>query len=102
MEPLGREGAFTRRSGMSEMRRVACPSCGDENHPLGVIDGIQQYRCRGCGMVYYGPCGCDIVHDEPAAMVQVVESRLDDDWQMSRPVVFGNDAAGVMRYPGCS
>jgi hypothetical protein len=87
---------------MSEMRRVACPSCSDENHPLGVIDGIQQFRCRSCGMVYYGPCGCDVVHDETALTLQPIETRQDDDWQMSRPFVHTQDAAGVMRYPGCS
>ena len=87
---------------MSEMRRITCPSCSVENQPLGVVDGIQQYRCRSCGIVYYGPCGCDIAHDEPAAARRVVESLPDDDWLMTRPVVPAQDAAGVRRYPGCS
>lgn len=87
---------------MSEMRRVACPSCSVENHPLGVTDGIQQYRCRDCGLVYYGPCGCDIVHDETVAAVQVVENALHDDWQMSPPLVPPDGASSVRLYPGCS
>lgn len=87
---------------MSEMRRVACPSCSAENHPRAVADGIQQYRCRDCGLVYYGPCGCDIVHDEPAPAVQVVAEPLDDDWQMSPPPVSVDGASSLKLYPGCS
>jgi hypothetical protein len=87
---------------MSEMRRVACPSCSGENHPFGVIDGIQQYRCRDCGLVYYGPCGCDIVHDEPVVAVEAVQDPLRDDWQMSPPFVPMDGASGVKLYPGCS
>lgn len=86
---------------MSEMRRMACPSCSAENHPLGVVDGIKQYRCRDCGIVYYGPCGCDTVHDEPAPAASAVESPLRD-FEMSRPYVQAYGASAVKPYAGCS
>ncbi len=43
---------------MPEMRRMQCPSCETTNVPLAVVDGITEYRCRECGLVFYGPCGC--------------------------------------------
>jgi CRP/FNR family transcriptional regulator, cyclic AMP receptor protein len=43
----------------SEMRNMACPSCGTANHPFTVVNETEQYRCRNCGMVYYSPAGCE-------------------------------------------
>ncbi len=86
---------------MSEMRRVACPSCDEENHPYGVIDGLRQYRCRSCGLVYYGPCECEVTHFEPAPAVQAAQ-LADDDWQMNVPVVLADGASEVRPHPGCS
>jgi CRP/FNR family transcriptional regulator, cyclic AMP receptor protein len=43
----------------SEMRNMACPSCGTANHPFAVVNETEQYRCRNCGMVYYSPAGCE-------------------------------------------
>lgn len=38
-----------------EMIPLDCPSCGRTNDPVGVAQNELQYRCRQCGMVYYGP-----------------------------------------------
>ena len=85
---------------MSEMRHIRCPSCAVDNVPLAVIDGMEEYRCHACGLVFYGPCGCDIDHSPPA------KARDDDvrlgDWQMSRVIASVDGASGVRKYPGCS
>ncbi len=85
---------------MSEMRHIKCPSCECDNVPRAVIDGMSEYRCRACGLVFYGPCGCDIDH------TQKVEKTADDsllgDWQTASVVVPVEGASGVKRYPGCS
>jgi rubredoxin len=81
---------------MSEMRNRECPTCQASNQPRAVVDGIQEYRCRTCGLVYYGPCGCDVAHEESAS------APLQNDWQMTTPPVSVENAAPVKKYPGCS
>jgi hypothetical protein len=81
---------------MSEMRSLECPTCQVINQPRAVVDGIQEYRCRDCGLVYYGPCGCDVVHKESAA------AALRSDWQMTTQPAPLENAAAVKKYPGCS
>jgi transcription initiation factor TFIIIB Brf1 subunit/transcription initiation factor TFIIB len=83
---------------MPEMRHINCPSCQTDNVPLAVVEGIEEYRCRACGLVFYGPCGCDIGHSKPA-------KQADDhlgDWQMSRVATPAHGASAVRKYPGCS
>jgi len=87
---------------MPEMRRIACPSCESANLPLSVVDGIEEYRCRKCGLVYYGPCGCDIVHEVAITAPAVEKKGLEGDWQTSRVPVSVEGASGVRKYPGCS
>jgi hypothetical protein len=88
---------------MPEMRRIDCPSCTAGNVPLAVVDGIEEYRCRKCGLVYYGPCGCDIDRSAPPeAPAQRRADRLHGDWQMSRVPPRTEGAVGVPKYPGCS
>ena len=89
---------------MSEMRTINCPSCETVNQPLAAVDGIQEFRCRDCGLVYYGPCGCDTTHAAAAdkdVSVEANEARLAGDWQMTRPPVDARDKAAVQVYPGC-
>jgi hypothetical protein len=86
---------------MPELRRIACPSCEAENVPLAVVEGIQEFRCRECGLVFYGPCGCDIVH-EHALQPRVRRNELRGDWQMSRAPATGEGASAVKKFPGCS
>jgi len=46
-----------------EMIPLDCPSCGHTNDPIGMAQQELQYRCRNCGMVYYGPseeCAADL------------------------------------------
>jgi hypothetical protein len=89
---------------MSEMRSMDCPACQTDNQPISAVDGIREYRCRGCGMVYYGPCGCDVVYDTAAEAEAVEAARpaLHDDWAMSPPKVDVLDASSATAYPGCS
>jgi len=49
------------------------------------LDGSEEFRCYSCGLVFYGPCGCDIDHSQPAK-----KARTEDDLgdrQMSRVLV---------------
>jgi len=99
---------------MSEMRTISCPSCETANQPLAAVDGMQEFRCHTCGLVYYGPCGCD-TSATVAAEVQVT-SQADpmsaftggcviacgDDWQTTTPPVEARDRATVTNHPGCS
>ena len=85
---------------MSELRHLKCPSCEVDNQPLAVIDGIEEYRCYSCGLVFYGPCGCDIDHSQPAKKAEEAEEL--DDWQMSRLIAPVHGASAVHKYPGCS
>lgn len=43
---------------MAEMCAMDCPRCRAASQPLAVVDGIMEYRCHGCGLVFYKPCGC--------------------------------------------
>jgi len=68
---------------MSEMRKIDCPTCGAANHPLGIVNEAEQYRCHSCGMVYYGPAGCDEPRAEGAA--ESPEEGLPEAWDMTTP-----------------
>jgi hypothetical protein len=93
-----------REDRMTEMRNMKCPTCEVETPPLAVVDGIREYRCRACGLVFYGPCGCDVEH--PEAMEAQGESgdkaALPDDWQMSARDVEVPEGPSTRVYPGCS
>ena len=89
---------------MAEMRKLSCPSCESSNQPRSAVDGIEEYRCRSCGMVYYGPCGCDTTHETRAEAVSAAaeESRLPGDWEMAHSAVkVENGAAALSRPGGC-
>jgi hypothetical protein len=86
---------------MAEMRNLRCPACDTVNQPFSLTEGVEEYRCRGCGVVYCGPCGCDTVHDEPVRMVSRA-AVLPSDWQMTAPAVAVVHASSVAKFPGCS
>jgi hypothetical protein len=117
------EVVVTRNGGsdMAEMRIIKCPECEAANHPLAVVEGIQEFRCRSCGLLYYGPCGCDTVHrvhgrveERVFASSQVVSGephngnghngngRLPEGFEMLMPVFPLEHAAYVQKYSGCS
>jgi len=89
---------------MSELRTMSCPTCDATNQPLAVVDGVQEYRCRSCGLVFYGPCGCDVTYIDAntAGVGEVVEERFGSDWQMQVPPAEVGNGPGVVKYPGCS
>lgn len=67
-----------------ELKPLSCPSCGQTNSPLGVVNEAQQYRCAGCGMVYYGPAQCaDEIEGSGASGSN--EPELPDDRQIQSP-----------------
>ncbi len=71
---------------MAELRKIECPECGQPNQPKSVADGIQEYRCLWCGMVYCGPCGCAVDHDDGLAAQPGVTHEappLPEGWSMS-------------------
>ena len=98
---------------MAEMHTISCPSCETNNQPLTAVDGIQEYRCSACGMVYYGPCGCDVTHadavpDEVVSDATRVSGSLGactvacgEDWQTTTPPVDVRDRATATSHPGC-
>jgi hypothetical protein len=69
---------------VAEMRTLHCPSCNEANQPSTVVEGIEEYRCRACGLVYYGPSGCD-TSDEIVGEGSASDMRLSGDFQMQRP-----------------
>jgi hypothetical protein len=75
-----------------------------ETPPLAVVDGIREYRCRACGLVFYGPCGCDVEHPEAteAQGESGDKAALPDDWQMSARDVEVPEGPSTRVYPGCS
>ena len=88
---------------MAEMRNIDCPSCEKTNQPKAMVDGIEEYRCSCCGLVYYGPCGCDTVHetvDEAREALEAAESVLPADWEMSTPQVTVENGASALSRPG--
>jgi rubredoxin len=98
---------------MSEMHTISCPSCETANQPQAAVDGIQEYRCHSCGLVYYGPCGCDTT-DSSAAKAQATSEtaamrRLSGactvvcagDWETATPPVETRDRAAISAHPGC-
>jgi len=89
---------------MSEMRTMSCPTCDAANQPLAVVDGVQEYRCRSCGLVFYGPCGCDVTYAdaEVAGTGEASVPGLGGDWQMKVPPAEAGHGPGVAKYPGCS
>ena len=80
---------------MPEMRRMQCPSCETDNVPLAVVDGITEYRCRECGLVFYGPCGCITRCARRRSTQGMAEAQAErlGDWQMATPGR-GHRAAG--------
>jgi hypothetical protein len=98
---------------MSEMRTISCPSCETTNHALAAVDGIQEFRCHTCGLVYYGPCGCDTTHAvgararvtsdhaRPSASTGACVIHCADDWQTTTPPVDARDRAASQTHPGC-
>lgn len=89
---------------MAEMRTLECPSCESSNQPRNAVDGIEEYRCRSCGLVYYGPCGCDTSHKTREAAMSAAgeESRLPGDWQMAGSALrVENGSAALSRPGGC-
>ena len=87
---------------MAEMRNLNCPSCERANQPMSVAEGIEEYRCGGCGLVYYGPCGCDTaVETRAEAVAEVSEkAQLGGDWEMSSAEKEIKDAAAAQKRPG--
>ena len=87
---------------MAEMRTLDCPSCESKNQPRSVLDGVEEYRCRSCGMVYYGPCGCDTTHETREEAVEAAEDgpRLSGDWEMSGPAVKVENGSSALTRPG--
>jgi len=97
---------------MAEMHTISCPSCDASNQPRAAVDGIQEYRCRVCGLVYYGPCGCDTVHDDVvgAPVGAAAQARVSygactvavaGDWETTTPAVDAHDRAAMQAHPGC-
>jgi len=88
---------------MAEMRTLNCPQCARVNHPLGVVEGIEEYRCRSCGLVYYGPCGCDTSAGATSGASAFADRHeLAGDWRMSRTALrVENGAQATSRPGGC-
>ncbi len=96
---------------MAEMRNLHCPACATVNQPFALSEGVEEFRCRACGLVYCGPCGCDIVHEEPVSASRERTSRkmspssfqgLSADWAMATPAAAIANASAVSKFPGCS
>ena len=89
---------------MAEMRNLNCPSCEKTNQPKTMVDGIEEYRCSSCGMVFYGPCGCDTAHSTVEEAVEAQEAvakpALPDDWSMSAPQTSVENGSGATSRPG--
>ncbi len=97
---------------MAEMHTIDCPSCETENQPRAAVDGLQEYRCQACGLVYYGPCGCDTsgpgVDVAATTRADVTRSangactvRVAGDWETTVPPVDTHDRAALIAHPGC-
>jgi len=88
---------------MAEMRTLNCPQCARETQPVSAVDGIEEYRCRSCGLVYYGPCGCDTSGGATSATsAQPGRHELAGDWRMSRTALrVENGAQATSRPGGC-
>ena len=90
---------------MAELREMACPQCEQANHPKSAADGILAYRCRACGLVYYGPCGCDTRERDariPAPVSATSPPPLPEGWRMTeRVTVIGNGVAAAHHAGGC-
>lgn len=63
-----------------ELIPLDCPSCGRSNDPIGVTDDKAQFRCRACGMVYYGPEEC-AEGLEPADLEETPVESVD--WEIT-------------------
>lgn len=97
---------------MAEMHTIDCPSCETGNQPRTAVDGLQEYRCAACGLVYYGPCGCDTtgagVDVAATTRTDAVRSvsgactvRVAGDWETAVPRVGAHDRAASFAHPGC-
>ena len=69
---------------MAEMRTLNCPACEAPNQPVTVAEGVEEYRCRACGLVYVGPFGCDTM-DEVGDDKQSAEPDIPEDFEMRLP-----------------
>jgi hypothetical protein len=87
---------------MAEMRTLDCPGCDAPNQPIAVVEGIVEYRCRACGVVYMGPCGCDTVHENGNGRLRADAPSMPEDFAMLLPVLRVENASTVHKYPGCS
>jgi len=86
---------------MAEMRTIDCPQCTRDNQPLSAVDGIEEYRCRACGLVYYGPCGCDTSGvSASATLAPAARHELAGDWRMSRTALSVDNGAQATPRPG--
>jgi hypothetical protein len=86
---------------MAEMRTLDCPACATPNQPSAVTDEIGEYRCRACGMVYYGPSGCDTA-DEVVSEGAGSDAGQPADFQMQRPTPARDKTASGSDEPGVS
>jgi len=86
---------------MAEMRTLNCPQCARETQPVSAVDGIEEYRCRSCGLVYYGPCGCDTSGAATSADSALApRNELAGDWRMSRTALSVENGAQATSRPG--
>lgn len=86
---------------MAEMRTLNCPQCARENQPTSAVEGIEEYRCRSCGLVYYGPCGRDTSEVATSGTSALApRHELADDWRMSRTALRVENGAQAKSRPG--
>ena len=88
---------------MAELRKMDCPQCEQANHPKSITDGIQEFRCRSCGVVYYGPCGCDTNGRDVRAARPIASYEaptLAEGWRMSERVALVENGAATRHRPG--
>jgi hypothetical protein len=69
-----------------DMIPLDCPSCGHKNDPVGVAQNELQYRCRNCGMVYYGPAE-ECADGLKSADLEEKEIEGSGDFDMDSPAV---------------
>jgi hypothetical protein len=64
---------------------------------MAVVDGVMEYRCHECGLVFYKPCGCP---EHPEERI-VAATKLDDDRQMT-PLLATETGPQAYEHRGCS
>jgi hypothetical protein len=85
---------------MAEMREMGCPECEKLNHPKSIAEGILEYRCRSCGLVYYGPCGCDTAGPVSAVRAASGAAPLPEGWRMSGRLTVADPGAATPSFAG--